>query len=64
MLKFDAVYYPEEQGERLAEWVVVEWQHVNGSSKLGRTLRSFGYDEMAAKMYVNNLNTLENLKNA
>lgn len=62
-LTYTAEYHDEEPGERLAEWVVVKWNGpaVNGV-RTGGKVRSFGYDEMAAKMYANNLNALEALK--
>ena len=40
MARFEASYYPGEDGERLPEWTVVEWTYVNpeNGSKSGRTV--------------------------
>lgn len=39
MARFEASFYPGEDGERLPEWHVVEWTYVNptNGSKSGRT---------------------------
>ena len=57
--KFDAVWFAGED-DRLGEWCVVECEaFTEKGGKFGSTLRKFGYDEMAAVTYANNLNMLE-----
>jgi hypothetical protein len=40
MARFEASYYPGEYDERLPEWTVVEWTHVNHKTgaKSGNTV--------------------------
>ena len=40
MARFEASYYEGEDNERLPEWTVVEWTHVNpkNGTKSGRTV--------------------------
>lgn len=56
MPRFEASYYPGEDGERLPEWRVVEWTYVNPetSAKSGNTVWK-SYDMMFGERDANEM---------
>ena len=56
MARFEASYYPGEDGERLPEWRVVEWTYVNpeNGSKMGNTVWK-SYDMMNGEREANEM---------
>lgn len=54
---YEASYYPGEDNERLPEWSVVKWEILNGTTKIGRTVKKFSQsEERAAKSLADALN--------
>lgn len=54
---YEAVYHDEEPDERLAEWSVVHWDTINGTSKMGHSVKKFGaWEEKEAQSLADALN--------
>ena len=59
MKKYEAVYFEEEPGERVAEWHVVEWVSLDSEPKIGRSIAKYynsSFAEQKAKEQAEILN--------
>jgi hypothetical protein len=63
MARFEAVFYPAEAGERVAEWDVVEYETEDGlGNRVGKVVKKFYGDtlddEQDARIYAEYLNIM------